>query len=404
MKAVGVFSVKGGVGKTLIAINLAYRLRQYGRVGLLDTDFDNSNFAQFTGMQEKVKVTKDNKILLPTWNDIKVFSFSILIGRERGVSMTEDRYVQMISDVMEFGDWGDLDYMVIDLPGGSSDIWKGVLTVFSEVLLGDVIVSQPIMTDSLLKGIRLHKYFDIPIIGVIDNMSYITCPHGEKVKLFANEDVRKIVETEGVEYLGEIPFIPTLPEQLLKGNPIIETDVLDRTTEKIVKEPVRKTSFIERFKEATLKAIKTEIEKILAYMIVRVQKEVDLSQKAVEAGFTEQKPFILTITDEDGGKIITRIPMKIKNGKLIVLNSPEKIDFEIVTSFRTLARALMGKARRGDKLVDYSIWDAWASGDIRTYGSGFTPRAIRVLEEIANDTTILQSVRERYGSILEKWI
>jgi ATP-binding protein involved in chromosome partitioning len=405
MKCVGIFSVKGGVGKTLISINIAHQLAQHGKTGLLDADWDNSNFAQFTNFNEKIKVTKDNKIILPEWEDVKVFSPSLLFGREKGVSMTEDRYVQMISDVMEYGDWGDLDYMVVDLPGGSSDTWKGILTIFSEVLVGDVIVTQPLMNDALEKGLQLHKFLDIPVLGVINNMCYLTCPHGDKIYLFGNtNNTIEIVKRYECEYLGEIPFITDLPKLINEGKPIIKSDTISNTVEKIVKLPIQKTSFIERFKEKITDAIRGEVEKILAYFIVTFQKEFDVKDVAIKEGFTEQKNTVLTITDDSGSKVITRLVLKLKDGKLVVVSKPENIDFEIVTSFRTLARILMGKAKRGNQIVDYNPMDAWLAGEIKAYGSGFTTKAVRTLEAMFNNQDVVNKIRENYGKILERWI
>ena len=405
MKVVGVFSVKGGVGKTLIAINLAKRLLTYGRTGLLDADWDNSNFAQFTGFSGKVTATKDNKLVLPEWEGVKVFSPSLLFGRSKGVSMTEDRYVQMVSDVMEYGDWGPLDYLVIDLPGGSSDVWRGVLTIFSEVLVGDVIVTQPTMLDSLEKGLQLHRDLDIPVLGVVNNMAYLVCPHGEKVYLFGSSDaVREVVERYGYEYLGEVPFVVDLPKLIAEGRPFIESEVLDGIVKRVAETPVRRTTFAERFKERFTEALKAEVERVLAYFIVTFQKEFNLSDVALKEGFTEQHNVALTITDEAISKLITRLVLRVKDGKVVVLTKPEKVDYELVMSFRTLARVIMGKAKRGDQLVDYDPMTAWLIGDVKAYGSGFGVRAVRVIDAMLRNQEVLNKIRERYGKILERWI
>jgi ATP-binding protein involved in chromosome partitioning len=405
LKVVGVFSVKGGVGKTLVALNLALRLRERGRTGLLDADWDNSNFAQFTNFTEPVKVTKENKIVLPVWNGVKVFSPSLLFGRDRGVSMTEDRYVQMLSDVMEYGDWGDLDYLVIDLPGGSSDTWRGVLVIFSEVLVGDVIVTQPQMTDSLEKSLQLHRFFDIPVIGVVNNMAYLTCPHGEKLYLFGDPSTTaEVVKKHGYEYLGEVPFVPELPKLIASGRPLIESPVLDEAARRVAEARVQRAGFAERFKEKVTEAIKSEVERVLAYFIATTQREFDFREVAEREGFTEQNNVVLTIMDESGTRVLTRLVVKLRGGKLVVVTKPERADYEIVASFRTLARLIMGKARRGDQVVEYDPVTAWLAGEIKAYGSGFTPRAVRVFEALFRNRELLEKVRSRYSKILERWI
>lgn len=401
MKAVGVFAVKGGVGKTTIAIDLALRLKNYGKVGLLDVDWDNSNFAQFTGFDGKVEVTKDNRIKIPTWMDVKVFSPSLMIGRDRGVSMPVDRYVQMVSDVMEFGDWGQIDYLIIDLPPGSSDVWRGILTIFSNVLLGDLVVSQPGMVDALRKGLHIHKYLDIPVLGVVENMAYVECQCGERIRIFGESTSKQLSEEQGVRFFGEIPIIVGSRGALSKGE-TLPTAVLDDVAKAIVEGTVKQTSFLERFKESVLTKIKEEVEKILASIIVKIQKEINLSDYAYKYGFTEERPFILTITDEEGRYVLTRIPLQIKDGKLLVLSKPNKVDFEIVASFRTLARCLLGVAKIGGKYVAFNPVDAWLAGDIKVYGTGFTPRALRVIE-LFNSNEVKEQIK-MFEQVLLRWV
>jgi Mrp family chromosome partitioning ATPase/putative sterol carrier protein len=405
MKAVGIFSVKGGVGKTLISLNLAHRLAQRGSTGLLDADWDNSNFAQFTNFGERVKVTKENRIVLPTWEGVKVFSPSLLFGRGKGISMTEDRYVQMISDVMEYGDWGNLDYMVVDLPGGSSDTWKGVLAIFGEVLVGDVIVTQPQMTDALEKGLQLHKFLDIPVVGVVNNMAYLTCPHGDKMYPFGNSlSTEEVVKRYEYDYFGEIPFITDLPKLIAEGKPFIESEAIDDIVRKVVELQVPKTSFLEKLRAKVTEAIKSEVEKVLAYFIITFQKEFNVGDVAVREGFTEQKHTALTVTDEAGQRVLTRLVLKLKDGKLVVLSKPEKVDFELVTSFKTLARMIMGKAKKNGELVDYDPMEAWLAGEVKAYGTGFTVKAVRTFEAMFSNQEVMSKIRERYGKILERWI
>lgn len=395
MKAVGVFSTKGGTGKTTIAINLAHKLSERGRVGLLDADIDNSNFAQFVKFNGKVEVLPDKTIKLPTWNGVKVFSMSLLTGM-KGVSMTEDRYVQIINDVMDSADWGPVDYMVIDLPPGSSNTWKAILKIFANVLLGDVIVTQPMIIDSFVKALDIHQYYDIPIVAIVENMAYFECDCGKKHYLFGEPQASKYVESVPVL---QLPFIKTV-----KDNVLLEHEVFDKLAEIISTSEIKKTSFLERIKEAVEKSLKDSVVKVLAYIVVKAQKEVDARAVASKYGFTEQRPFVLTITDDSGENVITRVVMKVKDGKLVILSKPEKVDFEIVTSYKTLARMLLGKAKIGDKVVDYDPMDAWLKGDVTVYGMGSVPRALGVLKGVFMEEEFLKDVRAKFGSVLERWI
>jgi Mrp family chromosome partitioning ATPase len=386
-KAVGIFAVKGGVGKTVLSLSVAKALSRNLKVGLIDTDIDNSNFAQFTGIEGGVEVDKsEKKFKLYNWDGVQVFSMSILVGRDRSVSMTGDRYVQMISDIVEFGDW-NCDIMIIDLPSGSSDIWKGVLKIFGGIYGGSVIITQPNMTDSLIKGIKLHKYFDLPILGVVENMSFFECEHGGKYRIFGDSQVEDICREYGVEYLGDVPIIHPLKIP-------VEGEVVDKICGKIVEAPILKTSFLERLMEAAFDKIKEEFERVMVPLILSIQKELDFRPLAVEAGFVEQRPFIITITDELGERRITSIPLKIKDGKLYVIKDASKVDFEIALSLKTFAKVVLGE-------VD--PWDAWLNGDIRTYGVGFTQRSYLVLKEIFTKKDVMQEFINKYGPILKRW-
>jgi len=394
MKAVGVFSIKGGTGKTTIALNLANKLKKHGKVALLDADIDNSSFAQFVKIDKQIDIEASKTIKLPDWDGVKVFSMSLVAG-SRGVSMNEDRYVQIINDVMQYGDWGDLDYLIIDLPPGSSNIWRSILVIFSEILAGDVIVSIPSMTDSLVRAIDVHKYYDIPIIAVVENMSYFECEHGAKYHLFGEPSANKYVNAPVIQ----LPIIPNLHKNVL-----IEHEAINDLVDLVVKTPVVKTSFLERVKETVSKEIKDLVVKVLATLIVRIQKEIDAKNIASKYGFTEQKPFVLTITDESMSNVLTRVVMKVKDGRLVVLKSPEKVEYEIVASYKTLARMILGKAKIGNQIVSYDPFDAWLKGDIVVYGMGSVPKALGVLRHVLSEESFVKEVRNKYEKLLERFI
>lgn len=394
MKAIGVCAVKGGTGKTLISLNIAHRLSKNFQVGIIDADFDNSNFAQFTNFQNKLEFSKDH-IKLPQWNGVKVFSMSILDRRDRSVSMSGERYVQMLSDLMVQGDWRDVEYVVIDMPSGSSDVFRGVLKIFGYVLLGNIIVTQPLMVDSARRALRLHKYFDIPVIGLIENMAYFQCIEHKNPKIyfpFGKPNGEELAKEFGVEYLGSIPLIPNLWEKIHSGDPIIESEAIDKAVSKIKTLDYPKTSLIERLKEVALEKIKEQVEKVLASIILKTQKELPAKGISEKYGFTDQKPFIVTITNEEGDKSITRIPLKVKDGKLVPISKPDRIDFEICFSPKTFANIVLGRL---------DPWDAWLNGDIKVYGTGFMSRAVYVLKTLLSDSEFLEDIREKYGSILE---
>jgi Mrp family chromosome partitioning ATPase len=397
VKAVGVFSTKGGTGKTTVALNLTHRLSKHGRTALLDADIDNANFAQFTKLKASIDITPEKTIVLPELNGVKVFSMSLV--NNKGVSMTADRYVQIINDVIQYGDWGEIDYAVIDLPPGSSNMWRAVLKIFAEVLIGDVIVIQPGLYDSIYKAIDLHKYYDIPVLALVENMSYFDCKCGERHLLFGEP----LAEDKVRGYrLLRLPFRPRNVE-----NVIFEHEVFDELAKLVLEAEVRKTSFLDRIREAVSDELKQAVIKVVAYVITKAQKEYDpkyLRGLAEKYGFTEQKTFALTIMDNKMENVITRVVLRFKDGKLVVVTKPEQIDYEIAASYRALARAIMGKAKVDGRLVDFDPVDAWLKGEVVAYGMGSVARAFAVIKVLLQEEEFIKDVRSRFGWVLERWI
>jgi Mrp family chromosome partitioning ATPase len=397
VKAVGVFSTKGGTGKTTVSLNLAHRLSKHGKTALLDADIDNANFAQFTKLKASIDVTPEKTIILPEWDGIKVFSMSLV--NNKGISMTADRYVQIINDVIQYGDWGEIDYVVIDLPPGSSNMWRAVLKIFAEVLVGDVIVIQPGLYDSLYKAIDLHKYYDIPVLALVENMSYFDCKCGERHLLFGEPLSEDMVK--GYRLL-RLPFRPRNVENI-----IFEHEVFDELARLVLEAEVRKTSFLDRVREALSDELKQAVIKVVAYIITKAQKEYDpkhLMGLAEKYGFTEQKTFALTIMDNKMEGVITRVVLRFKDGKIVVVTKPEQIDYEIAASYRSLARAIMGKAKVNGKMVDFDPVDAWLKGEVVVYGMGSVAKAFAVIKALLQEEEFIRDVRARFGWILERWI
>jgi Mrp family chromosome partitioning ATPase len=397
VKAVGVFSTKGGTGKTTVALNLAHRLSKVGKTALLDADIDNANFAQFTKLNASIDITPEKTIILPEWDGIKVFSMSLV--NNKGVSMTADRYVQIINDVVQYGNWGEVDYVVIDLPPGSSNMWRAVLKIFAEVLVGDVVVIQPGLYDSLYKALDLHKYYDIPVLALVENMSYFDCKCGERHFLFG-EPLQE--ETLKGYRLLRLPFRPRNVENI-----IFEHEVFDELTRLVLEAEVRRTSFLDRVREAISDELKQAVIKVVAYIITKAQKEYDpkyLKALAEKYGFTEQKAIALTIMDNKMENIITRVVLRFKDGRVVVVTKPEQIDYEITASYRALARAVMGKARVDGKIVDFDPVDAWLKGEIMVYGMGSVARAFAVIKALLQEEEFIRDVRARFGWVLERWI
>ncbi|MEO0157521.1 MAG: P-loop NTPase [candidate division WOR-3 bacterium] len=412
VKTVCVCSVKGGVGKTLISINVAHKLKEMGHsVGLIDSDWDNPNFAQFTNTRAEISVDPKKGFTPYDWNGIQVFSMSFIAGREKSISMTGSRYWQLIDDVVRMSSW-DCEYFVVDMPSGSGDAFKSAIHVFSNDLIGNIIVSQPSMLDASKRILNLHKYFEIPVIGIIENMSYFVCPHHDPpmiYNIFGTSVVDELSKEFGVEVLGRLPVFVDLSEKLKNGDPIIRgegAEVIENACKKILSMPVMKEGWVSRFKNKVLESIKQEVEKILAYLIVSVNKNISIGSIKAETGFNEERPIRLVIVDDSMSKELTSVVFKVKGDKLVVLAPPyPKIDFEIIGSFRTFARMIMRKRKLSDgTVVPFDPMDAWLNGDVVTIGVGYSTKATHAFRSIFNNQKLMDEISQKYGAILERWI
>ncbi|MEZ5647881.1 MAG: iron-sulfur cluster carrier protein ApbC [Alphaproteobacteria bacterium] len=220
---VAVASGKGGVGKSTTATNLALALAALGlKTAILDADIYGPSQPRLMGISGRPTST-DGKILQPLQgHGIKVMSMGFLVPEDtpmiwRG-PMVQSALQQMLRDVA----WGDLDIMIVDMPPGTGD---AQLTMAQQVpLAGAVIVSTPqdIALIDARKGLNMFRKVDVPVLGLIENMSYFSCPHcGQRTEIFAHGGARQEAERLGVEFLGEIPLDLAIRETSDAGQPIV---------------------------------------------------------------------------------------------------------------------------------------------------------------------------------------
>jgi ATP-binding protein involved in chromosome partitioning len=220
---VAVASGKGGVGKSTTAVNLAMGLAAIGlRVGLLDADIYGPSVPRMTGCHGRPQ-TPDGKRLEPMIrHGVKIMSMGFLVEEDapmiwRG-PMVQSAIQQMLGDV----DWGLLDMLVVDLPPGTGD---AQLTMAQRVpLTGAVIVSTPqdIALLDARKAINMFKKVNVPILGIVENMSYFCCPAcGHRAEIFAHGGARATAQRYGVEFLAEVPLELAIRETSDGGEPIV---------------------------------------------------------------------------------------------------------------------------------------------------------------------------------------
>lgn len=210
-----VLSGKGGVGKTFVAALLASEFQRDGaRVGVLDADITGPSMARVFGVSETPRLTPDQKKIEPMRSAGGVFVMSMasvtaatkipLIWRG---PMINGAIRGLYTDTA----WPDLDYLVVDLPPGTSD---APMTVFQSLDPdGVVVVTAPteLSAEVVAKATAMAKTFSAPLLGLIENMAYLTCPHGDRIDLFGPSRGPEFASRMGIPYLGSLPIFPTLP-------------------------------------------------------------------------------------------------------------------------------------------------------------------------------------------------
>jgi ATP-binding protein involved in chromosome partitioning len=223
---IAVASGKGGVGKSTVAVNLAAGLSKLGaRVGLFDADVYGPNVPRMVAADEAPKTTGDQTIVPPEKYGVKLMSMAFLVGEDDPVIWRGPMVHQLLTQLVEDVQWGDLDYLVLDLPPGTGDTQLTVLQTLP--LTGAVIVTTPqeVAIDDARKGLEMFGKHDTTVLGIVENMSSFRCPDcGSTHDIFGTGGGEAFAADNDLPFLGSLPLDPSVRTGGDGGQPVVLDD------------------------------------------------------------------------------------------------------------------------------------------------------------------------------------
>jgi len=214
---------KGGVGKSTTAVNLAVALQRKGaRVGLLDADVYGPNTPQMLGIEGGPEVSEAKHMIPPEAFGIKVISMGMLVPADQPIIWRGPMLHGAVQQFMRDVEWGELDYLVVDLPPGTGDVSLSMAQ--SVPVAGAVVVTTPqgVSVSDVRKAVAMFRQLNIPVLGVVENMSYFVCGHcQEKTEIFGHGGGAKMAQDMGIPLLGEIPIDTRVRAGGDEGRPIV---------------------------------------------------------------------------------------------------------------------------------------------------------------------------------------
>jgi len=222
LNTIAVASGKGGVGKSTVSANLAVALMRTGaRVGLMDADVYGPSIPKLMGVGAGLQQTENEKMIPPLQHGVKIMSMGFFLPKGDAVIWRGPMLHKMIQEFLGRVEWGELDYLVIDLPPGTGDVQLSLCQ--SIPLTGAVIVSTPqdLALEVASKAILMFRKLKTPILGIIENMSYHYCSHcGQREDIFGHGGAREASEKADIPFLGEIPLDAHIRVSSDEGRPV----------------------------------------------------------------------------------------------------------------------------------------------------------------------------------------
>ncbi|MBF8436231.1 Mrp/NBP35 family ATP-binding protein [Halanaerobiaceae bacterium Z-7014] len=224
---IAVASGKGGVGKSTVTVNLATALKERGkRVGIVDADIYGFNVPGILGLKDKPKAKSEEEIYPPDKNGIKVMSMASFVGDQSEAVIWRAPLLQSaLKQFMEDVYWGELDYLLFDLPPGAGDMPLNIMQQFSDTSVLLVTTPQETATSVAGRVGQLAEQLDLDVLGLVNNMAYYQCSEcGHKDYIFGKNGGRELADQLGIELLGEIPLQSQIRKLSDTGKPVIFED------------------------------------------------------------------------------------------------------------------------------------------------------------------------------------
>lgn len=224
-RVIAISSGKGGVGKSTVATNLAVALATSGaRVGLMDADVYGPNVPRMMGVNTPPAVLNEKIVPLEA-HGVKLISLGFLIERDQPAIWRGPIVMKIVNQFLRDVAWGQLDYFLVDMPPGTGDAQLSL--VQATHVAGAVIVTTPqeVAVGDALRGARMFQRVNVPVLGIVENMSWFECPHcGKPSALFGTGGGERLAAELGLPLLGQVPMHPRIMEGADRGEPIVVAD------------------------------------------------------------------------------------------------------------------------------------------------------------------------------------